>query len=384
MLQTANLGGAELLAVRIVQALRGRFQFVVACFEENGPILDRFGQAGAAVWPYPKARGLDTRLLKGLRRFLGSQRVILIHAHQCGPFLYAGLARLPSTRPPILLTEHGRQHPDMVKTTRRIANRLLLRRADRLIAVGSQVRRALIDNENFPPGRVGVIYNGIDLAAFDAARSARDATRAELRLRPSTFVLIVCARLDPIKDHATTLQAFRWLLLRVPDARLLIVGDGPERDAIDSIVRQLDLDDAVIQLGHRNDVPRLLAASDAAILTSLSEGIPLFLIEAMASSLPVVATSAGGIPEVVVHGRTGLLADVGDVNGLGNHLLELAQRPELRAAMGAAGRARAEAVFDESRMIAAYAAIYEHMSGFRSPALPDLSESDSPCVASRA
>lgn len=361
IIQTAQLGGAELLAYRITRACRDRVRFLVACFDPDGPIIERFRRIGVEVQSFSKRAGLDLQTAARLRRWLSRESIGLIHAHQCGPFLYAALARRASSRPSILLTEHGRQYPDRVGAPRRIVNRLLLRRADRAVAVGADVRRALIENENFPASRVEVIYNGIDLDAVASASPSRVAVRSELGLGPSEFAVIVCARLDPIKDHATTLHAFQRLLARRPEARLLLVGDGPERHAISTACDTLGLRDRTLLLGLRTDVPRLLAASDVAILTSRSEGIPLFLIEAMAARLPVVATRVGGIPEVVEDGVTGRLAPAGDANALGDHLTELAARPELRTAMGEAGRTRAVERFAESRMLAEYRDLYDQM-----------------------
>jgi glycosyltransferase involved in cell wall biosynthesis len=374
IIQTAQLGGAELLALRITRACRDRIRFLVACLEMDGPIVEHFSRIGIEVQRFPKHAGLDIQTVANLRRWLYREAADLVHAHQCGPFLYAALARRASSRPTILLTEHGRQHPDVVGAPRRVVNRLLLRRADRVVAVGSDVRRALVEKENFPASRVEVIYNGIDLDAVASAFPSRDAIRSELGLRRSEFVVSVCARLDPIKDHATTLLAFQRLLTRHPDARLIVVGDGPERVPISSACDVLGLREQILLLGLRTDVPRLLAASDAAILTSRSEGIPLFLLEAMAARLPVVATRVGGIPEVVEDGVTGRLAPAGDANALGDHLAELAARPDLRAHMGAAGRARAEARFAESRMIDEYRRLYEQMcrGGIRAGRVPAM------------
>jgi glycosyltransferase involved in cell wall biosynthesis len=173
--------------------------------------------------------------------------------------------------------------------------------------------------------------------------------------------MLQVARLDYLKDHATAVRTLDRLARQVPRARLVLVGDGPERSAIEARVGELGLGERVRFLGLRKDVARLLHGADAFLLTSVSEGIPLTVIEAMAAGLPVVATDVGGLREVVADGTTGLLAPAGDDAALAERLVCLADDPDLRHWMGAAGRARAKRHFDEPRMAADYARLYREM-----------------------
>jgi glycosyltransferase involved in cell wall biosynthesis len=154
---------------------------------------------------------------------------------------------------------------------------------------------------------------------------------------------------------------------------LVIVGEGPQMGATQEEVRRRSLEASVRFLGLRSDVGRLLAAADLFLLTSVSEGIPLTLIEAMAAGLPVVATDVGGVAEVVENGRTGLLANRGDYRALAEAVLHLADNPALRLEMGKLGHARASTVFCESHMHAEYDALYTQMlrsgSGRRSKSI---------------
>ena len=261
------------------------------------------------------------------------------------------------------MTEHGRSFPDPPRRTHFLFNRTVLRRGDRIIAVGEDVRRALIDNEGFPPGRVEVVYNGVDTGAFAESARHREAVRREIGVGAGDFVLMQVARLDPIKDHATAVRAVGRAAERRGDVRLVIVGEGAEAGPIDDLIRGLGLGDHVLRLGVRSDVARLLGAADAVLLTSRSEGIPLTLIEGMAAGLPVVATRVGGVPEVVAEGETGLLAPAGDADALAAHILRLADDRDLRERLGRAGRERARTSFDEGRMIAAYDRIYGGFAG---------------------
>jgi glycosyltransferase involved in cell wall biosynthesis len=227
--------------------------------------------------------------------------------------------------------------------------------------VGEAVREALIANEGIPAGRVGVVYNGIDLKRFSLRHAERNELRRELGLGPGTLAVIQVARLDYLKDHVTAIRTVGRVVRQIPDVRLLLVGEGPERPAIEAQVEQVGLTEQVRFLGLRKDVERLLQAADLFLLTSISEGIPLTVIEAMAAGLPVVSTRVGGVPEVVEDGMTGLLAPSRDDEALALAILKLAADPTLRTRLGYVGRERACSSFSESQMADRYRALYEEM-----------------------
>ena len=152
------------------------------------------------------------------------------------------------------------------------------------------------------------------------------------------------------------------VVARCGDVRLLLVGDGPERSAIEAEIVRLNLQDVVQLLGQRDDVYQLLSAADVAMLTSLSEGIPVTLIEAMAAGLPVVATRVGGVEEVVEEGQTGLMVSAGDDAGLARAVDTLACNPALRTQMGSCGIDRARRLFSDQQMLGAYRELYARMT----------------------
>ena len=361
VLLTLKTGGAEILAAQLARRLSGPYRIVFACLESTGEVGDRLTAEGFAVHVLDKRPGVDQRVARRLRRVLHRERVDLIHAHQYGPLFYASLARLPSGRPPIVMTEHGTSYRAPRRLRHAMVDRLLLRRRDRIYGVGREVARALVEVDGFPDRSVGVILNGVDLSPYVDCRRDRSAVRAEIGLGADDFVLILVARLVPVKDHSTALRTLKRLLGQRGDVRLVIVGDGSEASRLAGAVESQGLSPYVRMLGRRDDVPRLFGASDLAILTSLSEGIPLSLIEAMAAGLPVVATRVGGVPEVVVEGETGHLAPAGDDAALSGHVLDLIADPASRARLGEAGRERAHALFSEDAMCSAYDEVYRSM-----------------------
>ena len=370
MVHSLNLGGAEILARNLATdpELAEKYRFVFFCLDvpdvqRAGTMAPAIQEAGFEVECLDRQPGLDWNCIMQIRRLFRQYQVELVHAHQCTPFFYAAAARLGGSRPPILLTEHGRFFPDVTSRKRRWANRLLLGKRDCLTAVGQAVADALVKKEGFPRDRILTVYNGVDRTEFAVPAERRLVWRQEVRSQwgasADDFVVIQVARLDPIKDHATALKTMATLRKRIPHARLVIVGEGPQRTAIERQRAELGLDGCVVLTGAREDVNRQLTGADAFLLTSLSEGIPVTFLEAMAASLPIVCTNAGGCREVVIDEKTGFVAPVGDFEMLADFLAQLANDERLRNRLAADGRQRVETVFDQKTMHDTYCGLYE-------------------------
>jgi glycosyltransferase involved in cell wall biosynthesis len=361
VLHSLSVGGAEVLAARLARRLRDRTRFVFVCLDELGTLGEELQSEGFAVHVLGRRPGFDWRCAYRLAALLRREGVDVIHAHQYTPFFYGLTARVLYRGAALLFTEHGRHFPDYPRRKRMLANRLLVRKQDRVVAVGEAVRQALIANEGFPAGRVEVVYNGVNLAPFVAPAADRAAVRQEIGLGRDDLMIVQVARLDYLKDHTTAVRMLGQIVRYRSGARLVLVGEGPEKERINEEVRRAGLEAHVCRLGLRKDVARLLAAADVFLLTSISEGIPLTVIEAMAAGLPVVATRVGGMGEVVEEGVTGLLAPSGDAAALAAHVLHLAADKALAAHMGARGRRRALELFAEERMHAGYSQLYREL-----------------------
>jgi glycosyltransferase involved in cell wall biosynthesis len=361
LLYALNMGGAEVLAARLARGLRRSYRFLFVCLDELGSLGKELRAEGFPVEVVGRRPGVDWRCSIRLGKLLRRWDVDLVHAHQYAPFFYGLTARLLFHRPPILFTEHGRSYPDHPRPKRIVANRLLLERRDRVVGVGKAVRQALIHNEGIPSRRIEVVYNGIDLAHRGAGANLREVARQEMGVGPNDLVIIQVARLDSLKDHGTALRMLEVVRRQRADARLILVGEGPERERIERQIRRLELAAHVRLLGMRTDVARLLPGADVLLLSSISEGIPLTVIEGMAAGLPVVATRVGGLPEVVEDGVTGLLVSAGDHEGLAAQILKLAVDPMLRQRLGQAGSHRALERFFEARMHSEYRRLYDEM-----------------------
>lgn len=362
VLHTLEIGGAEVLAARLARQLRDRYAFVFACLDGLGTLGRELREEGFTVEVFGRREGFDVQCVRRLAAFAREQRADVIHAHQYTPFFYSRAPGWIGRRPPVLFTEHGRFHPDLPNRKRMVFNRLFLRGCDRVVAVGKAVKRALVANEGIPPARIDVIYNGVRLDDFLPSAAHRAAVRSELGIDPAAPVAIQVARLDYLKDHGTALRTAAKVREKLPGFQLILVGEGPERPKIEAQIADLGLAGTVRMLGLRTDIPRLLAAADVFLLTSISEGIPVTLIEAMGAELPVVSTDVGGVGEVVAGQETGLLVVGGDSQRLSEATLELLCDPDRRRALGQAARRRAVELFAEAAMHRQYASVYEALS----------------------
>jgi glycosyltransferase involved in cell wall biosynthesis len=233
-------------------------------------------------------------------------------------------------------------------------NRALGRIPSRVFAVSSELADHMA-GEGFTRDRLGVIYNGIEPGASGDA-PARDRRRRELDASPDAFVIGTVARLDPVKDLGSLLQATAIVAAGRPVV-LVVVGDGAERRALEARAAGLGIAQHTRFLGRRDDAREWLWACDAYVNCSISEGVSLTILEAMAASLPIVATRVGGTPEVIDE-TCARLVPARDPGRLAGALLGLAADPALRAALGRSARQRLESRFTIDRMVREYRDVY--------------------------
>jgi glycosyltransferase involved in cell wall biosynthesis len=236
-----------------------------------------------------------------------------------------------------------------------------LRHADARIAVSDFVARSFIEH-GYEPACTHVVHNAIDPTPW-VPRRGREGARRELELPTSAPVVVTVCRLFPSKGVEELIRAVAFVCCDHSDVRLVIVGrdltpDGSYQRCLADLVHDLDLDEHVVFTGQREDVPRLMAAADIFAMPSHAEPFGLVFAEAMAMELPVVALDAGGAPEVVDDGRTGLLSEPGDIDGLAQNLAKLLADGGLRAEMGSAGRERVLQLFTTERQARAVAHVF--------------------------
>lgn len=362
VLHSMGVAGAEVLVAEILERGGAALAPTILCLDEVGELGRELGARGVEVVALGRRPGLDLRLAGSIFRACRQRDLELLHAHQYTPFFYSALARMrPGARFELILTEHGRHYPDAVSSRRRWINRWLLdRQAQAITGCSEFSRESLAAVDGFSRRRIELIPNGVDVERY--ATGERSALRRRLDLPPDRTLIVCVARLHPVKDHDTLVRAFARVAAERPETDLLLVGDGPRREALTRLASELAIDDRVSFLGVRHDVPELLQAADLFCMTSLSEAASLTVLEAMAAGLPIVVTAVGGNPELVEEGRNGLLAPRGDHEAVAGALLRLASSPEERARMGAEGRRRVESSYRLDQTVDAYLELFRRVA----------------------
>jgi sugar transferase (PEP-CTERM/EpsH1 system associated) len=360
-----EIGGLEIMVANLVEGLdRRAFAPALCCFDRLGPLRERLEHHAVPVHLLARRPGIDLRYPPRLARFLRDSGIDLLHLHNPTALFYGALAGRLAPGLRVVYTEHGRDYSRGLKA--RLANRLLSRLVDRIVVLSEPAREYLTGHEGMPARRMLRIYNGIDGSRFRPGTDPAS-VRAELGLAGARPLLGMVGRLDPIKHHALAFHALAALRGDYPDAALLVVGDGPLREELQTLARTLGLEESIRFLGARDDVPRLLGAMDALLLPSHSEGLSLTLIEGCAAGIPLVATDVGGSREIVRNGVNGLLIPAGDRRILTKALHALAADPAGARRMGEAGRRLFEAEFTLQGMVSHYQDLYRSLLQGRGP-----------------
>jgi glycosyltransferase involved in cell wall biosynthesis len=317
-----------------------------------------------------------TRLVGEIRRV----RPHILHTHtaKAGAVGRAAALLAGDARPPVIVhTYHGHVltgYFDPLRTQFfRETERALARHTDRLVAVGPEVRDDLVELGVAPAEKFAVIRLGIDLESRVLTVNRRAEFRHLFGVSEDRFVVGWIGRMTAIKRVPDILAAFKALRDRGVQATLCLVGDGPDRDAIEQLASELGIVRDVLFVGYQRDVAPYYAFFDALLLPSANEGTPVVAIEALAAERPVVATRVGGVPDVVDDNESGFLVAVGDIETTADRLEQLAGDPELRARMGKAGREHVVPRYRVERLIEDTDELYRELLTARGLAVPPSS-----------
>ncbi|MFN2316286.1 MAG: glycosyltransferase [Gemmatimonadales bacterium] len=361
-----NPGGTELNALRTApHLLAAGVDLSVFCLSNNGPLLERYAALGVRVDPLP-LRSLYGRSAltagRAMRQIIKGRGIGIVHAHDFYSNIFAG-PWVRSARARFIASRRWWEGP--ASRAQRWANRASYLLADRIVANAPRIAALLTDQERVPKGRVVVIPNFVDDAAFDPPPTGWvNRIAQDLALPEERVVIGVVANLSAIKDHATLLKAAAALAPAHPSLHVVLVGnDGGSRAGLEHLTRDLGLTARVHFAGHLPNLPSPHHLFDMSVLTSISEGMPNSLIEAMAAGRPVVATAVGAVPDAVVEGETGFLVPPRNPEILGERLAQLIDHTDLRSRFGAAGRMRAEAEHRAPAAVGALLELYRSLSG---------------------
>lgn len=302
-----RIGGTEMVIKNIVERMHGeQLQHCIACIESPiGPWGGKLEASGIAIYKLDRNPGFDLSIIKQLRQLIKTHNIDVLHCHQYTPWTYGVLASI-GLGINVIFTEHGRFYPDTSSWKRRFINPVLAFCTSQITAISHATKQALVDFEYLPAERIEVIYNGI------ASLTAEEHEVAKLKQQwqaENKFIFGTIARLDPIKNQTLMLKAFASVCEKHENAILVVVGDGELMPTLQSLATELNISDKVVFTGYQPVPNNYLAAFDVFLLSSLSEGTSMTLLEAMSLGKPCVVTDAGGNAEVIKHNVTGLVSN---------------------------------------------------------------------------
>ena len=354
-------GGLERLVIDLVREGRMLGQLAsVACLERPGLLAPELEALRVPVFCVEKRPGLRPEVIGRLRKLFEILRPDVVHTHQIGALCYAGPAARRAGVPVVVHTEHGKNYASRRRT--RWLGRLAGRYAQRFFCVSRDIAEELRACRVVPSAKIDVAPNGIDVARFQTASAGADARR-ELGIPADAPLVGTVGRLTEIKRHDVLIRAFARLKSRLPGAHLLLVGDGPRREALERLAAELLPADCFHFAGYQAAPERFLQAMNVMALTSRSEGMPLAVLEAWAAGVPVVASRVGGVPELIDDERTGLLVEFGEIEELAESLERLLTDRTLAARIRGAAGARVAERYSLAQLAANYQQQYDELLG---------------------
>ena len=339
IIDSMKTGGAEGGLLELSKGLVRRGYRVSVCYNTPGPRTADFAGAGIYTFRLKPLARVDPTLVVRLIQAMHRDPPQIVHTHLFKSDIHGRFAARAAGAPVVFSTLHNNdiwaRRPPLGSLYGFTA-----RFTDCLIAVSDQVKQYHLRYTGVPAGKVVTIENGIDPGLFSPERQDGAAVRAHLGISPDAPLFGAIGRLVVQKNHAMLIRAAAEIVRSLPNARFLVVGDGPLRSELEDQVRKAGLIPAMLFPGLRSDIPAVLSALDVLVFTSKWEGLPRALLEGMATGKPVVATAVDGVTDVMVDGVTGLLTPPDDTEAFVRACLKLIEQPAVRVQMGNAGRSR--------------------------------------------
>lgn len=347
-----EFGGAEQHLLTLIKNIDpARFQVSVACLFAK-PFAEITEDAGINTVVFEMGSKFNLKIIPLLAAYIKKEGFAIVHTHGVRANLVGRLAARMAGIKPVVSTVHSVLAFDYARRLERFINWFCERSTRGLtthfVTVCDLLARQLV-REGINPDQVTTIHNGLELEKYRQLPEPGN-IRAEFKISDDTPLVGIVARLHPVKGHRFLFQAVQRALAEVAGLKLLVVGSGPDRQELEGYARELGIEGSVIFTGFRKDIPEIMQDLDLVVLSSLSEGLSLTIIEAMAVGKPVLATAVGGTPEIISDGRDGFLAPPADAAALANKIVCLAQRRDTADKVGQAARATVREKFSAAGM----------------------------------
>jgi glycosyltransferase involved in cell wall biosynthesis len=327
LIETGGPGGAEQMLLRLCDEYKRKGYSQLVCLRKEGWLAEEVRKRSLPLEIRPLQRKLDFSWLKELRQIIKHFEITSIHSHEFTMNIHGAILgkwlKIPS-----VATVHGKVYYNK-KWNRRLAYRFISRLTN-MVAVSKDIKNYLISICKISPERVSVIPNGINIDFFRFNKEKRDIIRSQLKINDDQILLGTIGSYYPIKGHKFLIDALPGLILKYPNIRLVMAGQGPLEKDLQAQINKNGLRDYVKIIGYVEDIPSLLSALDVFTMPSLSEGHPLALLEAAANGRSIVATNVGGISEIIKNTESGILVPPGDANALTEALSYLLSDPKIR------------------------------------------------------
>jgi glycosyltransferase involved in cell wall biosynthesis len=364
LVDSLEIGGTETQAVELALRLDpARYAVTLGCLRMAGPLLAKLKGSTVSVMEWNARGGVNSprgvyQILR-LARFLRRGRFDVVHTHD----LWSNLLGIPAARlasaPVIISSRRDLAHLAWYTPRRRKILRYLQALSSAVLVNSSQISEQLVREDGFRPEFIRVVHNGIDLDRF--SHLAPDRERLFPGLENCTLIVCTGNMHSDIKGHPTLIEAAQHICAKFPQVKFVLIGDGRRRAEVESKIVDLGLEQKILLLGSRLNIPELLACCDIAVLSSRAEGFSNALLEYMAVGLPVVATRVGGNVEIIQHRTNGLLVSPDDPVDLGGAISCLLENPTLASQLGTAARERVRRYFGLEQLTANVDALYTQL-----------------------
>ena len=344
-----DLAGAEIMCENLIYALKnlGEDVIAVSMFSKKTAITERLEAAGVDVRYLDKKSGLDLSVVGKMRKIFKEEKPDVIHTHRYVKQYAIPAAILAGVKRRVH-TVHSVASKELEKNTRKLAKFYYSFCGVTPVALSEVVKKSILEEYKLPSDRVPVVFNGIDLSKCVPKKTYEVG---------DAFTILHIGRFAEVKNHAMLLRAFKAFHEKKPDSRLVLIGDGELRSEIEGFIAENNMSECVQLMGLQADVYVFLHKADVFALPSLYEGIPMTLIEAMGTGLPIVATRVGGIPDMLENEENALLVDLDDAQ-LEEAFLRMYNSTRNRADYGKKALEKSTE-FSSNKMAEMYIKVYE-------------------------